>query len=87
MPLIVRLGDSSSHGGTVISSADKWTCEGNLIARKGDLHSCPIPGHGVTSIVSGSSKFICEGDPVARTGDATGCGATLISGAAKWSCD
>lgn len=87
MPLIVRLGDTSSHGGTVISSADKWTCEGKLIARKGDLHSCPIPGHGVTSIVSGSSKFICEDDPVARTGDTTGCGATLISGAAKWSCD
>lgn len=87
MPLIVRLGDSSSHGGTVISSADRWTCEGKLIARKGDLHSCPIPGHGVTSIVSGSSKFICEGDPVARTGDATGCGATLVSGATKWSCD
>ncbi|RRQ95102.1 hypothetical protein CUR46_00110, partial [Enterococcus faecium] len=49
--------------------------------------SCPIPGHGVTPIVSGSSKFICEGDPVARTGDTTGCGASLISGATKWSCD
>lgn len=87
MPLIVRLGDTSSHGGTVISSADKWSCEGKLIARQGDLHSCPIPGHGVTPIVSGSSKFICEGDPVARTGDTTGCGASLISGATKWSCD
>nr|WP_231691939.1 PAAR domain-containing protein [Enterococcus faecium] len=38
-------------------------------------------------MVSGSSKFICEGDPVARTGDTTGCGASLISGATKWSCD
>lgn len=87
MPLIVRLGDTSSHGGTVISSADRWSCEGKLIARKGDLHSCPIPGHGVMPIVSGSSKFICEGDPVARTGDTTGCGASLISGATKWLCD
>ncbi len=87
MPLIVRLGDTSSHGGTVISSASKWMCEGKLIARKGDLHSCPIPGHGVTPITAGSAKFKCEGDPVARHGDSTGCGATLISGASKWSCE
>ena len=56
MPLIVRLGDTSSHGGTVISSASKWRCEGALIARKGDLPSCTIPGHGVTPIVTGSGK-------------------------------
>ncbi|WP_448114397.1 PAAR domain-containing protein [Mesorhizobium amorphae] len=87
MPLIVRLGDSSDHGGTVISSASKWTCEGLLVARKGDLHSCPIPGHGVTAIATGSGKHKCEGSPIARQGDTTGCGASLISGASKWVCD
>ena len=87
MPRIVRLGDTSSHGGTVISSASKWQCEGVLIARKGDLHSCPIPGHGVTAIVSGSGKYQCEGAPIAREGDTCGCGAALISGASKWECE
>lgn len=85
MPLIVRLGDTGSHGGSVISSASKWRCEGKLIARKGDIYSCPI--HGPNPIAEGSSKFICEGAPVARHGDATVCGASLISGASKWSCE
>ncbi len=85
MPLIVRLGDTSSHGGAVISSAAKWRCEGALIARKGDAFSCPL--HGVVAIVSGSGRWTCEGAEIARQGDTTACGASLISGAAKWSCD
>lgn len=84
MPQIVRLGDTSDHGGTVISSASKWDCEGVLIARKGDMHSCPIPGHGVTPIVTGSAVWKCEGSPIARQGDTCGCGASLISGQSKW---
>lgn len=87
MPLIVRLGDTSSHGGVVISSASKWQCEGALIARKGDLHYCPIPGHGVTQIMTGSEKWMCEDAEIARQGDVCGCGAALISGASKWQCD
>lgn len=79
MPLIVRLGDSGSHGGQVITSASKWKCEGALIARVGDIYDCPI--HGPNPIASGSSKWKCEGAQVARHGDTTQCGATLISGA------
>lgn len=85
MPLIVRLGDTGSHGGSVITSASKWTCEGQLIARKGDIYACPI--HGANPIASGSNKYVCEGEPIARHGDVTGCGASLISGASKWSCE
>lgn len=87
MPLIVRRGDTSDHGGTIVTSAANWSCEGALVARKGDLHSCPIPGHGITPIATGSAKYRCEGKPVARHGDVTGCGASLISGASKWTCD
>lgn len=87
MPLIVRLGDTSSHGGVVVSSASHWRCEGALIARKGDMFSCPLPGHGVNAIVEGSAKWKCEGEPIARHGDHTACGAALISGAVKWVCD
>lgn len=85
MPLVVRLGDSGTHGGSVVTAASKWRCEGALIARQGDIYACPI--HGPNPIVGGSVKWICEGAPVARHGDATACGATLISGAIKWECD
>lgn len=85
MPLIARLGDAGSHGGLITTSAAKWECEGALIARRGDTYACPI--HGSNPIVGGSGKFICEGEPIARHGDATACGATLISGASRWSCD
>ena len=84
--LIVRLGDTSDHGGAVVSSNTKWPCEGALIARKGDMFSCPIPGHGVNPIVTDSGKWKCEGMPIARQGDKTACGASLISGANKWDC-
>jgi uncharacterized Zn-binding protein involved in type VI secretion len=84
---VARLGDSSSHGGQIISSAQKTKVEGKLIARVGDLHSCVIPGHGVTPILTGSPKFIAEGQKVARTGSVCGCGAQIIGGATKTECE
>ena len=53
---------------------------GLAVARMGDLHSCPIPGHGVTPIITGSPTTITEGQPNARIGDVTGCGATIVTG-------
>lgn len=85
MPLVIRLGDTSDHGGVVVSSASKYSFEGMLVARKGDMFSCPLPGHGVNPIVEGSGKYSCEGQPIARQGDHTACGASLISGATKYS--
>lgn len=82
--LVVRLGDTSDHGGEVITSAAKWRCKGPLIARKGDLFDCPL--HGVNPIVEGSAKWKCEGKEIARHGDKTECGASLISGAERWDC-
>jgi uncharacterized Zn-binding protein involved in type VI secretion len=49
-------------------------------ATLGDMHSCPIKGHGTTPIVSGSGQTL-NGKPIALTGDTTGCGATIIQGA------
>lgn len=81
MPLIVRLGDTSTHGGAVVTSAAKSYCEGALIARETDILLCPV--HGPNPIVGHSDKLKCEGLFVARQGDATACGAALISGANK----
>jgi uncharacterized Zn-binding protein involved in type VI secretion len=50
------------------------------------MHSCPIPGHGVTPIVSGSASKV-DGMPVARVGDKTGCGATIVLGSSASSTD
>jgi len=77
---LARLGDRSTHGGTIITGATRTFVNGIPAARKGDLHSCPIQGHGVTPITTGSASILIEGQPAARVGDVTGCGATISSG-------
>jgi uncharacterized Zn-binding protein involved in type VI secretion len=81
MPLIIRLGDTSTHGGAMVTSARKSMAEGKLICRVGDTLNCPI--HGPNPVVEGSPNSLCEGPKVARQGDHTACGAALISGATK----
>lgn len=78
-PLIL-LGDTTSHGGTVISASGSADCNGRGIARLGDKVSCPRKGHGrVTVIASGDPSALIDGQPAARHGDLTACGATLIA--------
>lgn len=82
MPLIMRLTDTSDHGGEIVTSAERSLAEGQKIARKGDILNCPI--HGPQPIVSGSDNVLCEGKEVARHGvDTAACGAVLISRATK----
>ncbi len=85
---VARLGDSSSHGGAIITSASNTTCEGHLYARVGDTLLCPI--HGANPIVTGSPGFTVEGAHVARgnggAGSVTACGAIIIGGAVKTVC-
>ncbi len=50
------------------------------VATLGDMHSCPIPGHGVTPLVSGCGKTIVNGKPTVCIGDKAGCGAVIIEG-------
>lgn len=83
MPLVARLGDTSDHGGVIITSASTTKVNGVLVARVGDIHYCPIPGHGNTAIVlTGSSNFKCEGAVTAVVGSLAGCGAAINSGGA-----
>jgi uncharacterized Zn-binding protein involved in type VI secretion len=78
-PFIV-IGDSTSHGGTVIGGANTTDTQGKRIARVGDKVTCPKKGHGsVTVIASGDPTVIIDGRPAARHGDMTACGATLIA--------
>ena len=77
---VARKDDTSDHGGYIMTAASTSTVDGKLIARVGDLHSCPIPGHGITTITKGSGKFTCEGAVVAVIGSTCGCGALINSG-------
>lgn len=74
------MGDTSDHGGQIITGAARTLVNGIPAARKGDLHSCPIEGHGVTAIETGSERTFIEGQPAARIGDSVGCGAVITSG-------
>lgn len=76
-PVIV-IGDSTSHGGTVISGDAVATVQGKPIARIGDQVTCPRCDC-TTSIATGDDTTILHGQPVARHGDKTACGATLIA--------
>jgi len=71
---VARLGDPSNHGGVIISSASRTMVNGILVARMGDLHACPLLGHGITPIITGSDKTLVEGEPIARVSDSAGCG-------------
>ncbi|WP_083196724.1 PAAR domain-containing protein [Rhizobium sp. AC27/96] len=82
---VARFGDTSSHGGSITSSASKTGVEGKLVARVGDTLSCPI--HGPNPILTGSPKFTAEGAQVARSGSVTACGAVIVGGATKTLCE
>lgn len=75
-----RLGDVSSHGGTIISGSVTAFANGRPVARMCDLHACPIPGHGVTPIITGSLNAATDGRPNAQMGDIAGCGAVIVTG-------
>ena len=83
---IIRVGDSTDHGGTVISGDPKRRLNGKSIARKGDLVDCPqkYPNgrpHGVNAIIEGDENNKLNGVPVALEGHKTECGCKLIGSA------
>ncbi|MCQ4680272.1 PAAR domain-containing protein [Ralstonia pseudosolanacearum] len=80
MRQIIRLGDSTDHGGKVIQTAARqFKVDGVPVARKGDRCSCPREGHQDCVIIEGDEHFKVDGVPVAFEGHKTSCGATLIA--------
>lgn len=79
MRKVIRLGDSTSHGGTVVTAAPHDTAFGLGVARKGDRCTCPHKGHEPCAIVEGDETDLIDGVPVALEGHRTSCGAVLIS--------
>ncbi len=82
---VARLGDTSSHGGQITTAATNTKVEGQFVARVNDTLNCPA--HGPNPILTGSPKLEAEGQQVARSGSVTQCGAVIIGGATKTTCE
>jgi uncharacterized Zn-binding protein involved in type VI secretion len=76
----IVMGDTTSHGGTVISADPTMTMNGKNVARLGDKVVCR-KCRGTFAINSAATDMVDgEGRGYARHGDTTDCGAQLISG-------
>lgn len=76
---IIRIGDTTSGAGTVLSGSDTLKFGGIGVARVGDPVLCLIPLHGPTVIATGHEHFKDNGIAVAFEGDVCACGCVLIS--------
>ncbi|RZS38533.1 putative Zn-binding protein involved in type VI secretion [Limnobacter thiooxidans] len=77
----ILVGDTTSHGGVVISGSLTTTVQGRPIARVGDMVTCPLCKPHVFPIVEGLAMFTDNYMAVALHGHKIACGATLIAAA------
>ncbi|HCF6898421.1 TPA: PAAR domain-containing protein [Pseudomonas aeruginosa] len=84
MPEIIRKGDKTDHGGTVLEGFGHTNFNGQPMAGVGHSVSCP-KCKGVFPIAEGSSTLKVDGVPVALEGMKTACGASLIASGPKGS--
>jgi uncharacterized Zn-binding protein involved in type VI secretion len=76
----IRLGDSTDHGGKVISASSTMVFDGRPLARKDDEVSCPKhPDVRPNRIIEGDESTTDDGVPIARQGHRAMCGCRLIS--------
>ncbi|EML9903847.1 TPA: PAAR domain-containing protein [Morganella morganii] len=75
---VICLGDTTDHGGVVISALNNYSINGRPVATEGDSVSCP-KCKGVFQIASGSSLMTFQSKKIALEGMKTTCGATLIA--------
>jgi uncharacterized Zn-binding protein involved in type VI secretion len=75
---VIRLHDTTTHGGEVISACDEITAMGIAVALQGDMTWCP-QCKGNFKILPQNSSRSHHGKPVAYDGDPTECGARLVS--------
>ncbi|MFP3862456.1 PAAR domain-containing protein [Pseudomonas capeferrum] len=84
MKKIVRLGDPTDHGGTVIDAIPHSNLNGKPMAGKGNIVFCPLC-KGEFPIIEGSDTYRVNGVPVALDGMKTACGGSLIASASHGS--
>ncbi|MFD4839797.1 PAAR domain-containing protein [Achromobacter sp. NPDC058515] len=82
MKEIIRVGDATNHGGTVLNGFGQTNLNGKPISGLGHMVACP-KCKGVFPIVEGSDHYSVDGTPVALEGMKTACGASLISSGSR----
>ncbi len=85
MPAAARVGDTTTHGGTVVGPGVATVLIGGMPAAiMTDNHVCPIPPNSphITSspFIKGSPKVLIGGKPALRAGDTCVCGASTAVG-------
>lgn len=75
---IIRIGDPTSHGGTVLEGFNNFNVYGKDAAGIGHKVSCPTC-KGNHFIIAGAKNFYYFGTEVAVEGMLTSCGAVLIA--------
>jgi uncharacterized Zn-binding protein involved in type VI secretion len=77
---IVRIDDTSDHGGKMVSASGRFTLDGKMVCVEGDLHQCPIRYHGTTPVHATQGAATTGGKAILRVGDKAECGATITQG-------
>jgi uncharacterized Zn-binding protein involved in type VI secretion len=81
MSFAARVGDLTAHGGAVSGpGVANVFIGGQPSAVAGDMHTCSIVVHAVTTFTKGSATVMIGGRPALRAGDLSGCGAPIVSG-------
>ena len=78
MKAIVRKGDATDHGGTVLDGFGHASLDCRPAAGVGHMVACP-KCDGAFPIIQGSSQYTIDGRAVALDGMKTACGASLIA--------
>ena len=82
MKKIIRIDDTTDHGGIVIESIPHINLNGKPMAGKDNLVMCPLC-KGAFQITEGSSTYSINGVAVALDGMKTACGASLIASGSR----
>lgn len=87
--IVAVLGDPSSHGGTLITTNQdgRYKLAGMPVCVHGCLHSCPIPGHGVTAVSAVTTHSYVNGKLIITYGAVAGCGAIITPPDRKHYCE
>ncbi|MDO6423991.1 PAAR domain-containing protein [Saccharophagus degradans] len=85
MPAAARVGDTTTHGGTIVGPGNVTVLIGGMPAAVvGDTHVCSLPpnGHQPTAspFPAGSGTVLIGGVPAVRVGDTCICGAGAAVG-------
>lgn len=71
-----RLGDSSTHGGAIVTASMNTFINNIPATRLADILACPI--HGPNPVVFGAMHCFINNRMAARLGDPCACGAALF---------